>query len=210
VVTIGVVISGVGALNGFILLQGHVPMAAAQDRLFPARFARLSRTGVPAFGCVVSSLLATVLLLVYYGGLSSGATGLVEAYNAIILLATFTTLVPYAFCAVAELLLYFQDRPRFSGRRLRGATPIAAAAFAFSFLTIVGSGAQTALYGFASLLLAVPVYTWMRKVEWSETAAREPAGVAGVPLNDGSAHDPSGRPVGDVATAGGSDATGYS
>jgi basic amino acid/polyamine antiporter, APA family len=94
VVTIGVVVAGVGALNGFILLQGHVPMAAAQDRLFPARFARLSRTGVPAFGCVFSSLLATAVLLVYYGGLSSGAKGLVEAYNAIILLATFTTLVP--------------------------------------------------------------------------------------------------------------------
>ena len=75
VVTIGVVIAGVGALNGFILLQGHVPMAAAQDRLFPARFARRSRTGVPAFGCVFSSLLATAVLLVYYGGLSSGATG---------------------------------------------------------------------------------------------------------------------------------------
>jgi basic amino acid/polyamine antiporter, APA family len=174
VVTIGVVIAGVGALNGFVLLQGHVPMAAAQDRLFPARFARRSRTGVPAFGCVFSSLLATAVLLVYYGGLSSGATGLVEAYNTIILLATFTTLVPYAFCAVAELLVYFQDRPRYSGRRLRGAAPIAALAFAFAFLTIVGSGAQTVLYGFAFLLLGVPVYVWMRKVE---AAARpEPAG----------------------------------
>ena len=111
IVTIGVVIAGVGALNGFILLQGHVPMAAAQDRLFPARFARLSRTGVPAFGCVFSSLLATAVLLVYYGGLSSGATGLVEAYNTIILLATFTTLVPYAFCAVAELLALLPGPP---------------------------------------------------------------------------------------------------
>ena len=31
--------------------------------------------------------------------------GLVDVYNGIILLATFTTLVPYAFCAMAELLL---------------------------------------------------------------------------------------------------------
>jgi APA family basic amino acid/polyamine antiporter len=164
VVTIGVVIAGVGALNGFIMLQGHVPMAAAQDRLFPPQFARLSRTGVPAFGYIFSSLLATGVLMVYYGGLASGSTGLVEAYNAIILLATFTTLVPYAFCTMAELLLYYQDRPRFSGQRLRGAGPIAAAAFAFTFLTIIGSGAQTALYGFAFLLLGVPVYVWMRKV----------------------------------------------
>jgi APA family basic amino acid/polyamine antiporter len=164
-VTIGVVVSGVGALNGFILLQGHVPRAAAEDRLFPARFARISRNGVPAFGCVVSSLLATVILLAYYGGLSSGATGLVDAYNTIILLATFTTLVPYAFCAMAELLIYFRDPPQFSGRRLRSAGVIAAAGFAFSFLTIIASGAQTVLYGFAFLLLGVPIYTWMRKGE---------------------------------------------
>jgi APA family basic amino acid/polyamine antiporter len=181
-VTIGVVIAGVGALNGFIMLQGHVPLAAAQDRLFPRRFARLSNTGVPAFGYVCSSLLATVVLLVYYAGLANGAKELVEAYNAIILLATFTTLVPYAFCTMAELLVYFQDRPRFSGQRLRGAGLIAGLAFAFSFLTIVGSGAQTALYGFASLLLGVPVYVWMRKVEASapaETAA-EPVGATSV------------------------------
>jgi APA family basic amino acid/polyamine antiporter len=176
VVTIGVVIAGVGALNGFVLLQGHVPMAAAQDRLFPARFARRSRTGVPAFGCVCSSLLATAVLLVYYGGLASGATALVDAYNTIILLATFTTLVPYAFCTVAELLLYFQDRPRFSGARMRGAGPLAAVAFAFAFLTIVGSGAQTVLYGFAFLLLGVPVYVWMRKAESAAPAAAVPVG----------------------------------
>ena len=174
IVTIGVVIAGVGALNGFVMLQGQVPMAAAQDRLFPARFARLSRTGVPAFGCVISSLLATVVLVVYYAGLSSGSKGLVDAYNSIILLATFTTLVPYAFCAMAELLLYVQDSPRFSSRRLRGAVPVAVLAFAFAFLTIVGSGGQTALYGFASLLLGVPVYVWMRNAEApapAETAA---------------------------------------
>jgi APA family basic amino acid/polyamine antiporter len=164
-VTLGVVISGVGALNGFILLQGHVPRAAAEDHLFPPRFARLSRTGVPAFGCIVSSLLATVILVVYYAGLSSGTTGLVDAYNAIILLATFTTLVPYAFCAMAELLVYFQDRPQFSGQRLGRASVIAGAAFAFAFLTIIASGAQTVLYGFSFLLLGVPIYTWMKKRE---------------------------------------------
>jgi APA family basic amino acid/polyamine antiporter len=168
IVTVGVVIAGVGALNGFIMLQGHVPLAAAQDRLFPVRFARLSRTGVPVFGYIFSSLLATAVLVVYYAGLASGSKGLVEAYNAIILLATFTTLVPYAFCAMAELLVYFQDRPRFSGQRLRGAGPIAALAFAFTMLTIVGSGAQTALYGVLFLMLGIPVYVWMRRVATSE------------------------------------------
>ena len=39
----------------------------------------------------------------------------------------------------------------------------------------MGSGAQTVLYGFAFLLLGVPVYVWMRKVE----AAARPEPAAG-------------------------------
>ena len=46
-VTIGAIISGFGALNGFILLQGQVPMAVARDRLFPQRFARMSTSACP-------------------------------------------------------------------------------------------------------------------------------------------------------------------
>jgi hypothetical protein len=38
------VISAFGALNGWILLQGQVPMAAARDRLFPAAFGRTTRS----------------------------------------------------------------------------------------------------------------------------------------------------------------------
>ena len=39
VVAIGAIVSAFGALNGWILLQGQIPMAAARDRLFPAAFA---------------------------------------------------------------------------------------------------------------------------------------------------------------------------
>ena len=47
-------ISTFGALNGWILLQGRVPLAAAQDGLFPKRFAAVSgKRGTPVFGLVV-------------------------------------------------------------------------------------------------------------------------------------------------------------
>jgi len=52
-VAVGAVISAFGALNGWILLQGQVPMAAARDRLFPAAFGRTTRSGAPVFGLVV-------------------------------------------------------------------------------------------------------------------------------------------------------------
>src|SRR5262249_33185109 len=108
-VTLGAIISGFGALNGFILLQGQVPLAAGRDNLFPARFARLSKAGVPAFGCVVSTALATVVLMSHFGS-RAGAGALTDVYNSIILMATFTTLVPYAFCAMSELLIALPKR----------------------------------------------------------------------------------------------------
>ena len=41
-IAIGAVISCFGALNGWILLQGQIPMAAARDGLFPDSFKRVS------------------------------------------------------------------------------------------------------------------------------------------------------------------------
>ena len=167
-VTIGAIISGFGALNGFILLQGQVPMAVARDRLFPARFARLSTKGVPAFGCVVSTALATMVLLSHFGG-RAGAGALVDVYNGIILLATFTTLVPYAFCAMAELLLAVLKRrstegeSQADGRRLWVTAGIGILAFAFAFVAIIGAGADTALRGFLGLLIGLPVYVWLQR-----------------------------------------------
>jgi basic amino acid/polyamine antiporter, APA family len=42
-VAIGAIVSAFGALNGWILLQGQIPLAAARDRLFPASFAKLTK-----------------------------------------------------------------------------------------------------------------------------------------------------------------------
>ena len=46
-ISIAVILSSIGALNGWTLLMGQVPMAAARDGLFPSLFSRLSEQGVP-------------------------------------------------------------------------------------------------------------------------------------------------------------------
>jgi APA family basic amino acid/polyamine antiporter len=169
-VTVGAIISGFGALNGFILLQGQVPMAAGQDK--PRRFATLSTAGVPAFACVVSTILASAMLFANFGG-RSGAGALVDVYNSIILIALFTTLVPYAFCAMAELLLAIPRRDQLDDKRRQWITSlIGILAFVFSFVAIIGAVADTALRGFAALLLGVPVYVWLRRHEEPRAESR--------------------------------------
>ena len=160
----GAVVSTFGALNGWILVQGQLPLAAARDRLFPRRFGHLSKAGVPAFGLVISSFLITTLLAFNY----SGSRGLVGIFNFVILLSTLAVLVPYAFCAMAELMIYVQDRPRFRGERLAGSSAIAMAAFAYTVWAIYGSGAEAVLYGFLLLVAGIPVYVWLRRQQAGE------------------------------------------
>ena len=105
-VAIGAVISAFGALNGWILLGGQIPLAAASDHLFPERFSTVSSNGTPVFGLVVTSVLSSLLLALNY------TRGLVEMFGFIILLATLTTLVPNVFTAAAELLLLVRENPR--------------------------------------------------------------------------------------------------
>ena len=178
-VVIGAVISCLGNLNGFTLIQGQVPMAAAQDHLFPKIFGNMSKRGVPWFGVVISSVLVTLLLIFNY----SGSSSLLQIFSFIILLATLTTLVPYAFCAMAELMIFIKYREDFNGKRLLGSSIIAVIAFAYSVWTVIGSGPQTVLYGFVLLLMGIPVYVWMRKqqsdsalkVTETKVADRKPA-----------------------------------
>lgn len=167
-VAIGAVISCLGNLNGFTLIQGQVPMAAARDRLFPRAFSQMSKQGVPWFGVVISSSLITLLLIFNY----SGSSSLVQIFTFIILLTTLTTLVPYAFCAMADLLLLIQHRAEFNMKRLIGSSVIGILAFAYSIWTVYGAGAQTVLLGFLLLMLGLPVFVWMRKQQADEADAQ--------------------------------------
>ena len=159
-------VSCLGAANGFILITPQVSMAAADDRLFPAPFARRSKSGVPAWGMIVAAILMTVVLALNY----SGSKNAVEIFNFIILLATLTTLVPYAFCAMAEIMIFFSDRERFSGQRLGASITIAVLAFIYSVYAIVGSGASAVMWGFVLMLIGIPIYVWMKKDRGEKTS----------------------------------------
>ena len=153
-VAIGAVISAFGALNGWILLQGQMPLAAARDGLFPSIFGKVSRRGTPVPGLIISSILITGIMALNY------ASSLVDQFTFIILLATLSTLIPYLFSSLAELVIFVREKEKFSGERLAGASVIAVLAILYSLWAIVGSGAETVFWGFLLLLAGVPFYWW--------------------------------------------------
>jgi APA family basic amino acid/polyamine antiporter len=150
-------ISTFGALNGWILLQGRVPLAAAEDGMFPTPFAKVhGERKTPVFGLVVSSVLVTALMLMNY------TKGLVDAFTFVILLATLTTLVPYAFSAAAQVWLWLVEGEKFEIKHMVRDVVIATLAFAYSLWAIAGAGDDIVTKGFLLLLGGIPVYIGMR------------------------------------------------
>ena len=90
------------------------------------------------------------------------AEGLVDAFTFIILLATLTTLVPYAYSAAAQAHLYLTEPELFDRRDFVRDVAIATLAFGYSVWAITGSGKDIIAKGFVLLLAGIPIYIAMK------------------------------------------------
>ncbi|HET9256445.1 MAG TPA: amino acid permease [Pseudonocardiaceae bacterium] len=162
VMAIVVIISGFGALNGWTMICAEMPLAAARDGLFPQRFQRISKSGVPAYGIIASTVLASVAMAINYIG-SGGA----QVFTTLVLMTGITSAIPYGFSALAQIKWRIADRRAMHGQRFARDTAIAVVALVFSVLFIWYSR-NTGASGFqywspfvlagVALLLGIPVY----------------------------------------------------
>jgi APA family basic amino acid/polyamine antiporter len=146
-------ISGFGALNGWILLQGEMPYAMAKDGVFPAWFAKTSARGTPVRSHVFVSALLTIVVLTNY------SKSMTEAFTFLILISTTAALVMYLAVALAALVL--QRRGRLAGSPFL--TTVAIAAAVYSAWAITGAGTQAIAWGVILLLAGGPVYWLMNR-----------------------------------------------
>ncbi len=158
-VAIAALIAVFGELNGWVLLQGEMPLAAARDGMFPKVFAKTCKNGSPILGLIISSLLVSALLLLRYND------SLINEFTFIILLATFAALIPYIHTSLAELLLLLRAPAEFDRKVFYKAGFIAAIAFAYSFWAIIGAGQEIVYYGVLLYFTGVPIYFWVKRSE---------------------------------------------
>jgi amino acid transporter len=159
VIAVAAIVSSLGALNGWTLMLGQVPMAAAADGAMPGVFGRMSRRGVPALGLVISVGLSTLLVMLE----TSGSGAMVAFYNLIVQLSTDAAMIPYVFCSVVEAVLFVTRRPLSRALRIGPYMPISLVAFVFSIGTIYGSGATAGMWALILMLLAAPVWAFLAR-----------------------------------------------
>jgi APA family basic amino acid/polyamine antiporter len=167
VIAVAVIISGFGALNGWTMICAEMPLAAAEDGLFPRQFKRISKSGVPAYGILASTILASIAMAINYIG-SSGAT----VFTTLVLMTGITAAIPYGFSALAQLKWRWIDHKATQTPRLARDMIVAVLSLVFSILFIWYSRntghsfwvywAPFFLAG-GALLLGIPVYMAQRR-----------------------------------------------
>ena len=145
-------ISGFGALNGWILLQGELPLAMAKDGVFPPWFARESARGTSTFWLLFGSGLVTLLILANY------QKSMVNLFTFMILLSTTACLVLYALCALALLRLQWLGRLEGARRGSAGVAGFGLLGAAYSCWAIYGAGFESWIWGMVLIAAALPVY----------------------------------------------------
>jgi len=147
----GAVISTFGALNGWILIQGQMPYAAARDKIFPAVFAKESKNGTPTMGIIISSVLISILMSMNF------TRSLADTFTFMILLTTLTVLLPYLFSIISLVMLEHKQKSLTSFKLI-----ISILAFIYSMWAIIGSGEEIVYWGFILLMAGLPFYAWVQ------------------------------------------------
>ena len=159
-VAVGVLISGIGVLNGWILITGQISMATAKDNLFPDFFKKENKKGAPVNGFIIGGVLSSIVMLMNY------SEGLVEQFEFIVQLTVLVILMPYLFTAASYALIVIEKK--LHTKSWFKTFVLSTLGFSYSLWAIYGSGPETVFYGFLLMLIGIPVYIYMKWIKNKE------------------------------------------
>lgn len=158
--TIFMMVTGIigiaGSLNGWILIQGQVPLAAAQEGIFPKFFASSNKYGTP-YGVVIGSIIMTAAFLFSY------QPSLLKHVELMIDVAVFATVVPYFYCLIAFVYLSICQKKSLSKVEKLTIPLISTIALLYTILAVLGMGQQIAFLWFILFLITSPFYCFIKK-----------------------------------------------
>ncbi len=145
-------ISALGALNGWVMVQGELPAAMARDGLFPAFLGKASANGTPRNAHLFTTSLLTVVILM------NSSRSMSAMFEFLIVLTTAIVLVMYLGCVAAAVRLIGKGEMPVT----KGFAVILALAALYSLWTIYGAGWEALGWGGVLLIAGLPVYGLMQ------------------------------------------------
>lgn len=161
VVALFAVIAALGALNGYVLLQGELLLTLSRNGTFPAWFAVENRHGTPQRAHIFSSLLASAVVLSNYG------RGVADLFRFMVLVTTSVSIIFYLAGTLASLKLLRQGRIGASS----GFELIALLGFVYALWTFKGAGLEASVWSLAMTAMGIPIYLVTTRTRRSPTPA---------------------------------------
>jgi APA family basic amino acid/polyamine antiporter len=148
-----VVISGLGALNGWTLLAGELTRTMASNGVLPAVLARNNRHGAPAVALLVTGVLGSAMIWMSY------SKSLVSAFTFLTRVVTAANLPLYFCCALALVVLWRRGTASCTARKV---LLVAIAGALFVVFAFIGIGREPFLYALGLGAAGLPLYAFMR------------------------------------------------
>ena len=154
IIAIFAIISGLGCLNGWTLLQIEIPRSLAKKKLLGSIFSDKGSNRVPTKGLIISIILVIILLCLNY------TKGLTNIFTYLILTSTFCTLILYLFISLSEIINVFKNKKSLS--EYSGSLATGIFAFLFCIWMIIGVGIESIISGIILLSLSIPIYIYQK------------------------------------------------
>lgn len=160
-VTLGALVSTGGAGGDWVLFQGRIPYAMAKDNLFWAPIGKINaKYGTPFRALIFASALTMVVQI------------LIPSFPPVALLASITTLIPYA-AATVSLPILRKTQPNVQRPfKLPVASLMALLGFIFSTILIYWASWPWTIVGALLTLIGFPLFLVVKshKFEWGRSA----------------------------------------
>jgi putrescine:ornithine antiporter len=144
------ILACLGSLLGWQFTIAQTGKSAADERMFPAFFAKTNRMGAPITGMIVLGVVQTVFAL------STISPTLSEQFSALVNLAVVTNVIPYVVSLSA--LMIMMKRAQVAENVYRRNCIIVVIAMGYSVFALYASGADAVLGGM--LVLGVAYIIW--------------------------------------------------
>jgi len=154
-IAIFAIISGLGSLNGWTLLQIEIPKSLAKRKLMGKIFEKKNKNDVPYLGLIISTFLVTCLIIMNF------SKNLTDLFTYLILTSTFCSLMLYLFISISEFTILVKQKKPLSYLKTSLFTGIPS--FIFIVWLIYGVGYESIISGLFLLSFSIPIYIYQKK-----------------------------------------------
>ncbi|MES2295535.1 MAG: amino acid permease [Pseudomonadota bacterium] len=160
-----VIVSGLGALNGWTMIAGEVTVSFANHDVFPAAFKRQNRHGAPVLALVCAGILASAMILMNY------SRSLAQGFTFLSVMVTAANLPLYLIGGLAMVQLWRRGLVRGVDGRSTLLLLSAVMATVFSVWAFYGMGTESFLWALVLGAISWPVFAAMRHWRKARLAA---------------------------------------